>query len=35
MGKASFSGDFKRDAVCQVAERGYPVPAVSKRLGIS
>jgi len=35
MGKASFSEDLKRDAVCQTTERGYPVPAVSERLGVS
>ena len=35
MGKASFSDDFKRDAVHQVTERGYPVAEVSKRLGVS
>ena len=25
MGKSSFSDDFKRDAVAQITERGYPV----------
>ena len=25
MGKANFSDDFKRDAVLQITERGYPV----------
>ena len=35
MGKASFSEDFKRDAVAQITERGYPVAEVSKRLGVS
>ena len=25
MGKANFSDDFKRDAVAQITERGYPV----------
>jgi transposase len=35
MGKASFSDDFKRDAVAQITERGYPVAEVSKRLGVS
>jgi len=35
MGKANFSDDFKRDAVRQITERGYPVAEVSKRLGVS
>jgi transposase len=35
MGKARFSGDFKRDAVHQVVNRGYPVAEVSQRLGVS
>lgn len=35
MGKARFSEDFKRDAVAQMVERGYPVSEVSKRLGVS
>lgn len=35
MGKANFSNDFKRDAVAQIAELGYPVAEVSKRLGVS
>jgi transposase len=35
MGKAKFSDDFKRDAVHQIVERGYPVSEVSKRLGVS
>lgn len=35
MGKGNFSDDFKRDAVHQIVERGYPVAEVSKRLGIS
>lgn len=34
-GAGNFSDDFKRDAVAQVAERGYPVAEVSKRLGVS
>jgi len=25
MGKGNFSDDFKRDAVAQITERGYPV----------
>lgn len=33
MGKANFSDDFKRDAVRQITERGYPVKEVSERLG--
>jgi transposase len=35
MGAASFSDDFKRDAVAQITERGYPVAEVSRRLGVS
>lgn len=35
MGKANFTDDFKRDAVHQITERGYPVAEVSKRLGVS
>ncbi len=31
MGKANFSDDFKRDAVAQITERGYPVSEVSQR----
>ena len=33
MGKGNLSDDFKRDAVVQITERGYPVAEVSKRLG--
>jgi transposase len=40
MGKPNFSDEFisdefKRDAVVQITERGYPVAEVSQRLGIS
>ncbi|MCZ4292291.1 IS3 family transposase [Hoeflea alexandrii] len=35
MGSGNFSDDFKRDAVAQITERGYPVAEVSKRLGVS
>ena len=35
MGKANFSDDFKRDAVRQITERGYPVSEVSQRQGVS
>lgn len=35
MGKPKFSDDFNRDAVAQIAERGYPVSEFSKRLGVS
>ena len=35
MGKVNFTEDFKRDAVAQITERGYPVAEVSKRLGVS
>jgi transposase len=35
MGTRNSSDDFKRDAVAQITERGYPVAEVSKRLGVS
>ena len=35
MGSGNFSDDFKRDAVAQISEPGYPVAEVSKRLGVS
>jgi len=35
MGKSNYSEDFKRDAVDQIAVRGYPVREVSRRLGVS
>ncbi len=35
MGSARFSDEFKKDAVAQVTERGYPVAEVSQRLGVS
>lgn len=35
MGKPNFSDEFKRDAVAQIIERGYPVAEVSERLGVS
>lgn len=35
MGRTRFSDDFKRDAVHQIVERGYPVAEVSQRLGVS
>ena len=35
MGTGNFSDDFKRDAVAQITERGYPVAEVSQRLGVS
>ena len=35
MNKTNFSDDFKRDAVRQITERGYPVSEVSQRLGVS
>ncbi len=34
MGKANVSGDFKRDVMAQITERGYPVVEVSKWLGV-
>lgn len=35
MGTGNFTDDFKRDAVAQITERGYPVKEVSARLGVS
>ena len=35
MGKANLSDEFKREAVAQITERGYPVAEVSQRLGVS
>lgn len=35
MSKGTFNDDFKRDAVAQITERGYPVAEVSERLGVS
>ena len=35
MGTGTFSDDFKRDAVAQITEWGYPVSEVSERLGVS
>lgn len=35
MGTSNYSDDFKRDAVAQITERGYPVREVSRRLGVS
>jgi len=35
MGKGNFTEDFKREAVRQITERGYPVAEVSQRLGVS
>ena len=35
MGKPNFSDEFKRDAVHQIAVRGYAVREVSQRLGVS
>ena len=35
MGTATFSDAFKRDAVAQITERGYPAKEVSERLGVS
>jgi transposase len=35
MNKSNFSDEFKRDAVRQITERGYPVAEVSQRLGVS
>jgi transposase-like protein len=35
MEKPNFSDEFKRDAVAQITERGYPVAEISQRLGVS
>jgi transposase len=35
MSGAKFTDEFKRDAVSQVEERGYPVREVAERLGVS
>jgi len=35
MSSTNFSDDFKRDAVAQITERGYPVREVAERLGVS
>lgn len=35
MRKVNFSDEFKRDAVAQITERGYPVAEVSQRLGVT
>ena len=35
MGKGNFTEDFKRDAVAQIVDRGYPVAEVPQRLGVS
>ena len=35
MSSTKFSDDFKRDAVAQITERGYPVREVAKRLSVS
>ena len=35
MSKSNFSEDFKRHAVRQITERGYPVAEAFQRLGVS
>ena len=35
MGKPNFSDEFKRDAVAQITELGYPEAEVSHWLGVS
>lgn len=35
MGTGNFTDEFKRDAVAQIRERGYPAKEVSERLGVS
>jgi transposase len=34
MSNSNFSEEFRRDAVRQITERGYPVSDVSYRLGV-
>lgn len=34
-GRIRYTEEFKRDAVCQVTDRGYSVADVSRRLGVS
>ena len=34
MSEAKFTDEFKRDAVVQVEDRGYPVREVAERLGV-
>ncbi len=34
MSSNKFSDEFKRDAVAQITERGYPVREVTDRLGV-
>ena len=34
MGTVNFTDEFKRDAVAQITERGYPIKEVSERLGV-
>ena len=35
MSTNKFTDEFKRDAVAQVVDRGYPVREVAERLGVS
>jgi putative transposase len=35
MGTGNFTDEFKRDAVAQITERGYPIKEVSEWLGVS
>lgn len=35
IGTGNFTDEFKRDAVAQITERGYPAEEVSARLGVS
>ena len=35
MGSNTYSDDFNRDAIAQIAERGFPVKEASYRLGVS
>lgn len=35
MDTGNFTDGFKRDAIAQITERGYPAKGASKRLGVS
>lgn len=35
MGKPKFTEEFKKEAIGQIIEQGYPVVEVSRRLGVS
>jgi transposase len=35
MGKQRYSEEFKKEAIGQILEKGYPVREVAERLGVS